>query len=101
MRNIKKTMESKKAIKAFIDERLSETDARKVWDMAHINLEKIYSAYRDVPKKVAVHTDDFIFPAVAIYRALKKYAPDEAYDVLKDSMRQISQERGRKLDWLV
>ncbi len=97
MRNIKKTMESKKVIRAVIDERLPEADAKKVWDRAYINLERIYSAYRDVPKKVAVHTDGFIFPAAAIYQALKKYAPDEAYDVIKDSMRRISEERGRSL----
>ncbi len=90
-------MESKKVIRAVINERLQEADAKKVWDRACINLERIYSAYRDVPKKVAVHTDGFIFPAVAIYQALKKYAPDEAYDVIKDSMRRISEERGRSL----
>lgn len=97
MRNIKKTMESKKSIKEVIDERLSEADAKRVWDRAYINLERIYSAYRDVPKKVAVHTDRFIFPAVAIYQALKKYAPDKAYDIIKDSMRRISENRGRSL----
>ncbi len=95
LRNIDKTMKSKKVIKQEIENRLSAADAEKVWKKAYMNLDRIYSAYRDVPEKVAVHTDSFIFPAVAIYKALKEFAPDEAYDVIKESMRQISEKRGR------
>lgn len=39
--------------------------AARVWDRAHLELETIYSSYRAVPKKVADHTDNFIFPALS------------------------------------
>lgn len=97
MRNTEKTMKSKKVLKREIDRRFSPAESEKIWKKAHFNLEKIYSSYRDVPKKVADHTDQYIFPAVAVYKALKEYAPDDAYDVIKQSMKEISEKRGRKL----
>lgn len=97
MRNVEKTMKGKKFIKEFIERRLEPEVAAKVWDIAHLELEKIYSAYRDVPKKVATHTDSFIFPAAAIYRALKKYAPEEAYEIMKVSMMGRAKKSGESL----
>ncbi len=96
-RNAEKTLKDKKFIKQEIEKRLDPRTAQMVWDNAHIRLEHFYGSYRDVPKKVAMHTDGFIFPAAAIYLALKKYAPDKAYDIMKTTMKEKSEQSGRSL----
>ncbi len=96
-RNAEKTLKGKTFIKQVIERRLSPAVSRRVWDYAHIRLEQIYGSYREVPPKVATHTDGFIFPAAAIYLALKKYAPDEAYDIMKTTMKEKSEQSGKSL----
>lgn len=96
-RKAEKTLKGKRFIKQEIERRLPATVSKKVWDNAHIRLEHIYGSYRDVEKKVATHTDGFIFPAAAIYLALKKYAPDEAYDIMKTTMKEKSEQSGKSL----
>ncbi len=96
-RSAEKTLMGKKFIKQEIDKRLSPALSKKVWDNARIRLEQFYGSYKDLPKKVATHTDGFIFPAAAIYLALKKYAPDEAYDIMKTTMREKSKRSGESL----
>ncbi len=96
-RNAEKTLKGKNFIRQEIERRLPPATSKKVWDYAHISLERIYGSYRDVPPKVATHTDGFIFPAAAIYFALKKYAPDEAYDIMKTTMKKKSEQSGQSL----
>ncbi len=96
-KDAEKVLKGKAFIKQEIDRRLSPSLSKKVWDNACMRLEHIYGSYRDIPKKVASHTDGFIFPAVAIYSALKKYAPDEAYDIMKTTMKEKSEQTGRSL----
>ncbi len=96
-RNVEKTLKGKSFIKQEIERRLPPEVSRKVWDNAHNRLEHIYGSYPDVPPKVATHTDGFIFPAAAIYFALKEYAPDEAYDIMKSTMKKKSEQSGRSL----
>ena len=96
-RNAEKTLKGKKFIKQEIERQLPSSISQKVWDEAHIGLEEIYRSYTDIPGKVATHTDDFIFPAAAIYLALKKYAPNEAYGIMKKTMKEKSEQSGRSL----
>ena len=94
MRNVEKTMKGKTFIRNHIEKKLPPPTAARVWDRAHLELEMIYSSYRNIPPKVATHTDNFIFPAAAIYRALKKHAPEYAYEIMKTSMMEQSQKKG-------
>ena len=96
-RNVEKTLKGKRFIKQAIERRLPPEVSRKVWDNAHYRLEHIYGSYPDVPPKVATHTDGFIFPAAAIYFALKEYVPDEAYDIMKTIMKKKSEQSGKSL----
>ena len=54
----------------------------------------MYKEHQDLPKGVASHTDNFIFPAAAIYLSLKEYAPDEAYDIMRVTMKEKSSKTG-------
>lgn len=97
MRNVNRALKRQLFVKQEIDRRIQPRIAATIWDRAHIDLERIYSIYRDVPKKVSVHTDSIIFPTIAIYRALKKYAPDEAYGIMKEALAKKSSKSSKCL----
>lgn len=97
MRNVKRTLKKKAYIKKEIARRLTPEDTEKVWGQAHKILAQMYRGHEDLPKKVAAHTENYIFPAAAIYLSLKEVAPDVAYDVIKVTMKEISSRRGRTL----
>ncbi len=97
MRNVNRALKRQLFIKQEIDRRIQPRIAATIWDRAHIDLERIYSIYRDVPKKVSIHTDSIIFPTIAIYRALKKYAPDEAYGIMKEALAKKPSKRSKFL----
>ena len=90
-----KTMKGKKAFKVEITKRLSSSECEKIWRDAHKRLYKMYADHQDLPKGVAMHTDSFIFPAAAIYLAMKESDPDMAYDVMKKIMADKSTKTGQ------
>ena len=95
MRKAEKVLKSKKFIKADIEGTLSSGEAQKAWDRAKELLQKMYDEHEGLPKGVAAHTDQMIFPAAAIYLALKEVAPDKAYDIMKESMKKQAMGAGQ------
>ena len=89
-----KTLKGKGAFKKEISSRFSQTECDKIWRDAHKRLYKIYADHPDLPKGVAVHTDSFIFPAAAIYLAMKEINPDIAMDVMRKVMAEKSGKTG-------
>ncbi len=53
--------------------------------------------HQDLPKGVTMHTDSFIFPAAAIYLAMKAMDPNMAYDVMKKTMAEKSTKKGQSI----
>ena len=92
-----KILKSKKVFKEEIDKRMPAADSEKVWKEAHKRLYKMYMEHRDLPKGVSMHTDSFIFPAAAIYLAMKEIDSDVAYDVMKKVMAERSENMGKTL----
>ena len=92
-----KTMKGKKAFKDEITTRLSSTECKKIWHDAHRRLYWMYADHQDLPKGVAMHTDVFIFPAAAIYLAVKEVDSDMAYDVMTKIMAEKSTKTGQKI----
>jgi hypothetical protein len=92
-----KTMKDKKAFKDEITERLSPAECENIWRNAHKRLYKMYTDHLDLPKGVAMHTDSFIFPAAAIYLAMKEVDKDMAYDVMKKIMAEKSTKTGQNI----
>lgn len=92
-----KILKSKKVFKEEIDKRMPAADSEKVWKEAHKRLYKMYMEHRDLPKGVSMHTDSFIFPAAAIYLAMKEIDSDVAYDVMKEVMAERSGNMGKTL----
>ena len=81
-----KIMKKKKAFREELGKRLSAPDRDKVWRNAHKRLYRMYAEHRDLSKGVRMHTDSFIFPAAAIYLAMKDVDSKMAYDVMKKLM---------------
>lgn len=92
-----KTMKGKKAFKDEITNRLSSTECKKIWYDAHKRLYRMYADHQGLPKGVAMHTDSFIFPAAAIYLAMKEVDSDMAYDVMKKIMAEKSTKTRQKI----
>ena len=92
-----KTMKGKKAFMVEITKRLSSSECEKIWRDAHKRLYKMYAEHQDLPKGVAMHTDSFIFPAAAIYLAMKAMDPNMAYDVMKKTMAEKSTKTGQSI----
>lgn len=97
MKKTEKTMKGKRAFKEKMDERLPKADSDKAWKNAYEKLDKIYLEYADLQKGVSAHTDDFIFPAAAIYLAIKEVAPDKAFEIMRDVMRERTEKIGKML----
>ena len=92
-----KTMKGKKVFKDEIAARLSPAESEKIWRDAHERLYRMYDEHQDLSKGVAMHTDGFIFPAAAIYLAIKETDPDMAYDVMKKIMAEKSKKTGQMI----
>ena len=92
-----KTMKGKKAFMVEITQRLSSSECEKIWRDAHKRLYKMYAEHLDLPKGVAMHTDSFIFPAAAIYLAMKAMDPNMAYDIMKKIMAEKSTKTGQAI----
>lgn len=92
-----KTMRGKKIFKDEIIKRLSSTEGKRIWVDAHRRLYRMYADHHDLPKGVAMHTDVFIFPAAAIYLAMKEVDSDMAYDVMTKIMAEKSTKTGQKI----
>lgn len=90
-------MKSKKTFRGEMEKKLTAFDCDRIWKNAHKRLCKMYSEHMDLPKGVSMHTDSFIFPAAAIYLAMKEKDPDAAYDVMKTVMAQRSEKMGRTI----
>ena len=92
-----KIMKDKKVFKDEIALRLSDTESEKIWHDAKKRLYKMYVEHNDLPKGVAMHTDGFIFPAAAIYLAMKEVDSDMAFDVMKKIMAEKSKKTGQSI----
>ena len=92
-----KTLNSKQVFKNEISKRLSPAECMKVWNDSHERLYKMYADHNDLKKGVRMHTDSFIFPAAAIYLAMKEVNADMAYDIMKKIMAEKSSKTGRSI----
>ena len=69
--NAKKELKKKEIFKVEISNNFSENDTENIWGDAVLRLQTMYDNHKNLPKGVKRHTDGFIFPAAAIYLAIK------------------------------
>ncbi len=92
-----RTLKKKQAFRDEMGKRMSTADCESVWRNAHRRLYRMYEDHKDLPKGIGMHTDTFIFPAAAIYLAMKAVDPKMAYDVMKKVMAERSGRMGKKI----
>lgn len=97
MTSVDKIMKGKQSFKKEMDKELSREDSDKAWKDAHSRLAKMFAAYPNLSKGVRAHTDSFIFPAAAIYLAIKEVAPDKAFEIMRVVMKERTEKIGRVL----
>ena len=77
--NAEKELKKKDFFKAEISNHFSDIDTEKIWGDAVLRLQTMYDDHENLPKGVKKHTDGFIFPAAAIYLAIKDYDTEKAF----------------------
>lgn len=92
-----KVLKSKESFKAEMAKRFSSSDIEKIWADAEKRLFDMYAGHTDLPKGVSAHTDNFIFPAAAIYLSMKEIDKDAAYEIMKKVMAEKSDKFGKTL----
>lgn len=77
-------MKRKGHIRAEMNRALSFTDSEECWAQAVRMLDDLLKRYRSLPEGVHLHTDTKIFPAAAVYLAVKEHAGREiAYAIIE------------------
>lgn len=92
-----KVLKSKESFKAEMAKRFSSSDIEKIWADVKKRLFDMYARHTDLPKGVSAHTDNFIFPAAAIYLSMKEIDKDVAYEIMKKVMAEKSDKFGKTL----
>ncbi|MCR5635262.1 MAG: L-2-amino-thiazoline-4-carboxylic acid hydrolase [Lachnospiraceae bacterium] len=92
-----KTLKGKEFFKEELVSRVTLDDREKIWRDAHKRLYRMYLEHQNLPRGVAMHTDEFIFPAAAIYLAMKEVNSDMAYEVMKKVMVEKSTKIGQSI----
>lgn len=92
-----KVMKSKKLFRTEIAKRFAPSETEKIWADAENRLFELYASHTDLPKGVSAHTDPFIFPAAAIYLAMKEADSEIAYDIMKTKMAEKSDKMGQMI----
>ena len=98
MKTAEQIMKSKHFIKEELDRQLPKTLSDELWKKAEARLAGYMRQYAGIPKGERTHTDNFIFPAAAIYLTMKEVTTQEqAYDVIEKAAIRNSGDAGRKL----
>lgn len=102
MKTAAQIMRSKRFIKAEMDARMPKAESDALWEKAGRRLGAIMAQHAEIPKGERSHTDNYIFPAAAIYLTLKETMDQKAaYDVIESSAAGMTTNAGRKLAGLM
>ncbi len=96
MNKAEKTLRKKIFFKTEIGRNFAADQTETIWADAHCRLQKMYDEHSDLPEGVRMHTDGFIFPAAAIYLAIKEFDTQKAFVIMQKVMKEKSLESGRK-----
>lgn len=91
-------LKQKAFIKAEMDRQLAEAESDRIWKAAAVRLDAVLEHYKSIPKGQRMHTDNFIFPAAAVYLTLKESMDEQkAYDIIEHAAIANCAEMNRRL----
>lgn len=98
MKTAAQIMKSKQSFKAEMDHQMPKTTSDTMWEKAEGWLSEIMEQYKEIPKGVHIHTDNYIFPAAAIYLTIKEETDEQtAYAVIENAAIRNTLAAGRML----
>ena len=89
-----KALAAKPHLRAAIAKEFDPEKTDAIWADAYDRLLIMYKDHSDLPKGVARHTDHAIFPAAAIYLAIKNVDETKAFAIMKEQMAIKAKEAG-------
>ncbi len=93
--NATKVLKRKTIFKTEIANNFSVEDTETIWHDAHIRLQKMYDSHANLSDGVKKHTDNFIFPAAAIYLAIKEKDSEKAFSIMQKVMKEKALQSGK------
>ena len=101
MKTAKKILIKKKFIKDEMDRKFSKPISDELWEKARARLDSILKQYESIPTGEHTHTDNYIFPAAAIYLTLKEEnSSDTAYAVIENAAIRNSSDKASETPFL-
>lgn len=98
MTDAEKIMKKKNFIKKEMDKNLPKQESDMLWQKATAELEKLLAKYKDIPKGVKGHTENYIFPSAALYLIAKEeIGQEKAFRIVSDAATNMTSDLGKKL----
>ncbi len=95
MKKAAKILKQKTIFKTEISNNFSAEDTETIWHDAHVRLQKMYASHADLSAGIKKHTDGFIFPAAAIYLAIKEKDGEKAFAIMQKVMKEKALQAGK------
>lgn len=86
-----------RAYKKEIEASFTAEETSELWKTAENYYRQLLSENAQVPKEIAVHTNENIFPAIAVYKAVQGKYPEKAMEILEKGAAKVSEKSGRML----
>ena len=98
MKTATQILKNKRFILNKMKEMLPDKDCGAIWEDSERRLEEILQSYKELPKGVRTHTDNYIFPSAAIYQVLsEEVGKEKAYQVVEEAAIEKTTAMGEKL----
>ena len=102
MNTADKILKRKTFIRAEMDKYFPKAESDALWKRSSEKLSEILARYQSLPRGVHVHTDNYIFPAAAVYLTVKEAAGKEtAFSIVENASVTNSLPMGKKLSGLM
>ncbi|MBR0419314.1 MAG: L-2-amino-thiazoline-4-carboxylic acid hydrolase [Erysipelotrichaceae bacterium] len=98
MADAEKIMKKKSFIKKEMDKHIPKQQSDDLWRRATVKLEELLETYKDIPKGVKGHTENYIFPSASLYLIAKEeIGQEKAYEIVNDAAVNMTSGVGKKL----
>ncbi len=84
-------------LRRSLEDRIGKAEATRLFDQAGEELDRIMAQFPTIPKGERSHTDQYIFPRVALYRVLRNAFGDEAMKMIDRTVNQQGEKMGALL----
>lgn len=84
-------------LRRSLEKKIGKAEATHIFEQAGAELDRIMAQFPDIPKGERSHTDQYIFPRVALYRVLHSAFGEEAMEMIDRTVNQQGEKMGALL----